>query len=297
MLSWPRTTRKLTIAIIHIVLLSAFPISAYLILTRYYVRNPVWATALIVLSAAFLFFSFYFLDNQAGRLRYFFLNNLFYYIIYTCFGAIFFFVQFAAFRELERKELLMQNRESELSFLRSQLNPHFLFNSLNNIYSLVNQKSDKALDAIAGFSQLIRYMLYDSNEQICLSEEINYITRYIALQQLRFENDLSLSIVTNGDMTCRQIAPLLLIPFVENAFKHGVFDGTGNELEITINNEKNDLYFYCSNQISKQHKDAGSGIGLGNVRRRLELLYPDHHHLDISTVNNRFIVKLHIQND
>ncbi|MHA4847461.1 sensor histidine kinase [Flavitalea antarctica] len=290
-LAMPRKMRSIVFRTLHIVMLSGFAVSTYLILLKYYSGAPVLAVTLIALVNLILFFLFFSLDPGAGRLRYFFLTNLFYFIIYIAFGAIFFFIQYAGFKELQRKELLIQHRQSELSFLRSQLNPHFLFNSLNNIYSLVNQGSGKALEAIAGFSELMRYMLYDASENVKLSEEINYMHRYIQLQQLRFEHDLPLNITISATGE-RTIPPLLFIPFIENAFKHGTFQHESDKLIISISDDGKELSFFCSNKINNQHKDAGGGIGLDNVRRRLELLYPLAHELCVTTDEDRFNVKL-----
>jgi len=296
-LQMPDTIRGLISRIIHVIMLSSFALSTYLLLLKYYSSRPILAITLIGAVNLILFFLFFIFDEKALRLRYFFLNNLFYFIIYIAFGAIFFFIRFSAYKEVQRNELLMQHRQSELSFLRSQLNPHFLFNSLNNIYSLVNQGSDKALEAIAGFSDLMRYMLYDASENIRLSDEINYIHKYIRLQQLRFDYDLPVKISVTGVTPGRTIPPLLLIPFVENAFKHGSFQSKADELIITIRYEESGLHFFCSNKVNKHQKDSQGGIGLENVKRRLELLYPSTHHLAVGMEHDRFNVKLHLQND
>jgi two-component system LytT family sensor kinase len=295
-LTIPANARSIAVRIVYIILLSSFAVATYLPLVKFYGVNPMLALSLIVLGNLILFFLFFILDEKAVRLRFFFLSNLFYFIIYMAFGAIFFFIQFSAYKEGQRRELLMQNRQSELSFLRSQLNPHFLFNSLNNIYSLVNQGSGKALDAIAGFSDLMRYMLYDANENVKLSEEINYINRYIQLQQLRFDFNLPLKISVSVLPVESTIPPLLLIPFVENAFKHGSFQSAEDELIITITNDEQGLQFFCSNKISNLQKDSQGGVGLNNVKRRLELLYPSTHQLCIAIEKDRFNVKLLLQN-
>jgi two-component system LytT family sensor kinase len=291
------TLKSVVLKIVHVIMLSSFALSVYLLLVKYYSSNPVLALTLIVIVNVILFFLFFILDEKAGRLRYFFLQNLFYFIIYMAFGAIFFFIQYSAYKEVQRKELLMQHRQSELSFLRSQLNPHFLFNSLNNIYSLVNQGSGKALDAIAGFSDLMRYMLYDASENVMLGEEINYIHKYIRLQQLRFDYDLPLRISVSGVSIERTIPPLLLIPFIENAFKHGSFQTESDELIITITNDEKELIFFCSNKINNHQKDSQGGIGLENVKRRLELLYPSAHRLSVAIEQDRFNVNLLLRND
>jgi two-component system LytT family sensor kinase len=293
----PDTIRAFVSRIMHVIMLGSFALVTYLLLFKYYSSRPMLAITLIGAANLVLFFLFFIIDEKGVRLRHFFINNLFYFIIYMAFGAIFFFIRFSAYKEVQRKELLMQHRQSELSFLRSQLNPHFLFNSLNNIYSLVNQGSEKALDAIAGFSDLMRYMLYDASENIRLSDEINYINKYIHLQQLRFDFELPVKISVVGVTPGKTIPPLLLIPFVENAFKHGNFKSKEDELIITIRNDESGLYFFCSNKVNNHQKDSRGGIGLDNVKRRLELLYPSTHQLAVGMENDRFNVKLHLQND
>ena len=148
----------------------------------------------------------------------FFISSIF--IIY---GIVFYFIRYSYYKELQQRELLLQNRQSELSFLRSQINPHFLFNSLNNIYSLAYQQSERVLPAIAGLSDLLRYMLYDANEKVPLEKELEYIRKYIDLQRLRFEQPVKAEFIVPAIPAKFLIPPLLLIPFVENAFKHGEF--------------------------------------------------------------------------
>ncbi|HTF31019.1 MAG TPA: histidine kinase [Flavitalea sp.] len=289
-------TRKLFFHRIFEILSSgSFALAGYYILLRFYPEKPFFAATLLLLVSALLFFIFFSLEKPNTRLRYFFLANVFYFIIYSVFGIVFFFIQYAAYKDVQRKELLIQNRQSELLFLRSQINPHFLFNSLNNIYALVYQGSDQALNAISGFSELMRYMLYDTTENIKFTDEMNYIKKYIQLQQLRFDYNLPVNISVSGESIEKTIPPLLLIPFIENAFKHGRYAHSGDELVISIINSERDLHFYCSNKIGRGHKDLQGGIGLGNVKRRLELLYPQSHELLITNDSDSFTIKLHLK--
>jgi two-component system, LytTR family, sensor kinase len=279
-----------------IVVLGLFPITAYYILLKLYQDRPVTAMMLVTICCTILFFLFFLAHSKSERLRYFFLFNLFYFMLYSLFGVMFFFVQFSAYKESQRKEMVAQNKQTELSFLRSQLNPHFLFNSLNNIYSLVYHKSDKSLEAISGFSELMRYMLYDANGNVPLSEEVNYIRKYIALQQLRFDYVLPVQLTVTGNNMNRMIPPLIMIPFVENAFKHGRFSSADDCLNISIDNTEHEFSFYCSNVISQVNKDKQGGIGLENICRRLALIYPSTHDLKIATEDNHYIVKLIVRN-
>lgn len=235
--------------------------------------------------------------SRQVRLRSYFQENLTYTLISLVFGLVFYFVRLAYYKELQRKELELQSRRSELSFLRSQVNPHFLFNSLNNIYSLVYQGSGQALNAIAGLSDLLRYMLYDTSEKVELAKELDYIQKYIDLQRVRFDHPIRASLRIEGDLTAVEIAPLLLIPFVENAFKHGDFSAAGPGMTILVRQSADRLVFHCTNGKGSGQKDPGGGIGLGNVSRRLALLYAGRHELSIDNGPVNFTVNLELRHE
>jgi sensor histidine kinase YesM len=198
-------------------------------------------------------------------------------------------------QEKERKELEKQQLLSELSFLKSQVNPHFLFNSLNGIYALAIKKSDKTPDAILQLSELMRHMLYESDkEQVDLEKETAYLENYIQLQKLRLPPEVQIHFQAEGNLSGKKIAPMLFIPFIENAFKHGV-DTNGGNIQIKLQVKENRLSFDMMNRISKaQNKDTVSGIGLANVRKRLDLLYSGRYHLEVKESNGNFIVHLHL---
>lgn len=185
-----------------------------------------------------------------------------------------------------RKDLENEKLAAELAFLRSQINPHFLFNSLNNIYSLAYQKSEKAPEAILKLSGIMRYMLNESNEHVvAISEEIGYLKNYIQLQKLRFKDGGSLEFDLQGEDYSRQkIAPFVLIALVENAFKHGDCSDAENPVKICCTISPGTLLFKVSNKISEFSKDREPGTGLNNLKRRLDLLYRDKYSLEI--VNN-----------
>jgi len=231
------------------------------------------------------------------RLSLFFRNNILIYVLNTIFAMVFYFIRYTRQKELEQKELELQNRTSELSFLRSQVNPHFLFNNLNTIYSLVYHKSEQALPAIAGLSELLRYMLYDSSEKIELEQEISYIEKYISLQQLRFENPVAVNMKVTGNVKEMKVPPLLLIPFIENAFKHGDVSESKEWLWIDINMAGAELVFSCINTKASKSKDFTGGIGIGNVTKRLELLFKGRYKLDIRDNEHQFTVKLELNNE
>ncbi|WP_367865192.1 sensor histidine kinase [Pedobacter sp. WC2423] len=181
-----------------------------------------------------------------------------------------------------QRSLETERKDMELQFLKSQLNPHFLFNSLNNIYSLAYQKSDKTADAILKLAEIMRYMIYESNDSwVALSKEIEYVQSYIELQKLRFKNGASVEMTLNGEIDDQQIIPLILISFVENAFKHGVANDPKDPIRINIIANQKILHFSITNKKSNGNKDEVGGVGLNNVERRLQLLYPERYKLNI----------------
>ncbi|MDB2385136.1 sensor histidine kinase [Polaribacter sp.] len=189
-----------------------------------------------------------------------------------------------------------QKVNSELSFLRAQLNPHFLFNTLNNIYSLANKKSENTTVAIVKLSELMRYMIYEANEeQISLEKEIEYIKNYISLQLLRIKDASGVQINIHGNLRYK-IEPLLLISFIENAFKYGTDYRGKTDIRITISVVDNELLFETINTVSS-HKTASknSGIGLENIQNRLKLLYPKTHTLTVAKNDNSFKVNLSLK--
>ena len=200
--------------------------------------------------------------------------------------------------ERQKKEMEAEKLTSELAFLKSQVNPHFLFNTLNNICSLARKKSDDTENAIIKLSQIMRYMLQDSQvEKVNLEMEVEYLNGYIELQRIRLPESVRVNFLVEGNPEKISIEPLLLIPFVENAFKHGVTFQGDTDINISLRISENRLVFYVSNKIARQGEmpgKNGSGIGLKNVVRRLELLYPDRHKLSVTDDGNLYQVELMI---
>jgi len=198
-----------------------------------------------------------------------------------------------------KSELLLQNQTSELALLRSQVNPHFLFNTLNNIYSLVYRKSEDAPAAVMKMSSIMRYMLFDAAaDTVPLEKEIDYLKSFIELQQLRTRQKDFVSFSVGGGIEGHTIIPMLLIPFVENAFKHGNKSAPSPGIIINLTVEPGWILFEVSNYLKKgpdTAHDNGSGIGLNNVRRRLELLFPGKHTLETWEENDMYHVKLIIE--
>ena len=188
------------------------------------------------------------------------------------------FRQQLAAKEHEQN-LIRDKLETELKYLRNQTNPHFLFNTLNNIYALARKKSDETADVVMKLSKLLRFMLYETkNAQIRICDEIKNLDDYIELEKLRYNDRLTLSFVREIDNESEPIAPLLLIPFVENAFKHGASESRFESfihLELTLQNGILDFYIENTKEENGK-KQNDENIGLSNVRRQLELLYREH---------------------
>jgi len=198
-----------------------------------------------------------------------------------------------------KDELIKERQAGEIALLRSQVNPHFLFNTLNNIYSLVYNKSDEAPEAVMKLSSIMRYMLYDSNTDIVdVNKEVEYLNSFIELQQLRIPQKGFVEIKVTGSMENRTIAPMLLIPFVENAFKHGDKNHAPG-ITIHLNMEPDRLVFSVANYIKTNGQllvDESGGFGLENIKRRLGLLYSDKHVLKINKFEDKFKIELSILN-
>tara|TARA_R110002050_G_scaffold223338_1_gene359128 strand:- start:47453 stop:48493 length:1041 start_codon:yes stop_codon:yes gene_type:complete len=183
---------------------------------------------------------------------------------------------------------------SELQFLKTQLNPHFLFNSLNAIYSLSVKKSPDTSEAIINLSELMRYMLYEADKDLVpLTKELEYIKSYVQLQRLRLSDSENVLLKISGDDRGMAIPPLLFISFIENAFKYGTdFKGKTN-VKINLSIFKESIHFSIINKIGAFKKDSeSSGVGLQNIRNRLKLLYPDSHDLFVENDGENYCVRL-----
>ncbi len=199
-------------------------------------------------------------------------------------------------REKQEAALRNENLLSEMKFLKSQVNPHFLFNSLNNIYTLVLLKQDKAPAMLMKLSEMLRYMLYECNdERVPLEKEIIYINNYIGLQQLKTEQQQNISTDFGRLDHIISIPPLLLIPFIENSFKHSkIEDVKTGWVSISLDCSAKQIDLKIANSIPSIAvvKDKTRGIGLENIKRRLELLYPKKHELQINETQQEFSVRL-----
>lgn len=200
----------------------------------------------------------------------------------------------------EKQELQTQTMQSELRFLKSQINPHFLFNTLNNLYALTLKKSDKAPEIVIKLSEMMRYMLYECNEKsVLLQKEVNYIRNYIDLESLRQGQNVQINFQVSGQLSEQQIAPLIFIPFLENAFKHGLNNHiTEGFVNIHLAVENQQIHFFIENSkpdkipIQQPNRPKSGGIGLVNIYRRLNLIYPGQYDLKIENNPKTYAVDL-----
>ena len=190
-------------------------------------------------------------------------------------------------------ELEKQNLEQQLEYLRYQINPHFFMNTLNNIHALVDIDPEKAKDTILELSKMMRYVLYEGNKQgVPLSRELDFIRHYVALMQLRYTDKVRISVLLPGEVPDRQVPPLMLITFIENAFKHGVSYQKESFIEVKIDVKDDQLLFSCRNSKADKSNEEKGGVGLTNVRERLNLLYRNDYTLRIDDTSDIYTVQL-----
>ncbi|QGY42680.1 GHKL domain-containing protein [Maribellus comscasis] len=201
--------------------------------------------------------------------------------------------------EKRQKELEKEKLHSELAFLKNQVSPHFFFNTLNNIYSLIEVNTNDAQEAVMKLSRMMRYLLYESeSEKTQLSNEINFLNHYIDLMRLRLSRKVDLLVDLPANDSKLKVPPLLFIPFIENAFKHGITYREKSFIHISMKIEDCKILFSCKNSIGKQLdkeiNENHSGIGLENVKKRLNLIFPDKYILNIEPTEKEFDVSLEI---
>jgi two-component system, LytTR family, sensor kinase len=201
-------------------------------------------------------------------------------------------------QQLLLQKITVEKLNAEVDFLRAQINPHFLFNILNNLYALTLKKSEQAPDVVLKLSDMMEYMLYDSTaEKVLLEKEVTYLHHYLELERLRFRGEAAIHLHVNGAMNGQEIAPLLLLPLVENAAKHGLRTQSKNGwLTVNIGLHQSTLTVVVenANPPAAVHKSKG-GIGLSNLRKRLELLYPSRHCLELEDKKDSFLARLVIE--
>lgn len=212
-------------------------------------------------------------------------------------SLIFSLINKVQIQEDTEKQLSKEKSATEIQLLKAQINPHFIFNSMNNIYSLAYSKSDQAPEAILKLSEMLRYVYYDCNrDEVTLGAELEYIRNYIAFQQMKSPQKQNILLDTEGIDESFRIAPMLFIPFVENSFKYSkIEDLKDARVEIKLSTQEGNLRFKISNTHPEIGNIPGSGMGIENVRNRLGLTYPGMSSLDIKDENNLFEVKMKIK--
>ncbi|MBS7566032.1 sensor histidine kinase [Mucilaginibacter sp. Bleaf8] len=223
----------------------------------------------------------------------YFLSTVFTSVLFIFLSIVLQFTVDWFLNERIQRDLENQRLTAELALLKSQINPHFLFNSLNSIYSLAYQRADNTPDAILKLSEIMRYMLYECNDnKVDLAKELQYLQNYIDMQKIRFGKNAYVDFEVNGVVTNQRIVPLLLISFIENAFKHGVANDAESPIVLKININDGHLDFYMHNKKHLLNRDAAGGIGLSNVKRRLNLLYHNKYNLVINDTADTYSCEL-----
>ncbi|OOQ58839.1 sensor histidine kinase [Mucilaginibacter pedocola] len=225
-------------------------------------------------------------DNYRGNIwpaKRYISNIVFYYFPgYFMYGMAYFFAENWYCNSRRHQELQKEKLATELAFLRSQVNPHFLFNTINDIYALTYQKSDMAPEALLKLSVMLRYMLREGNEDFMpLNREVEYLENAIALQRIGAKGQAYINFTQEGYIGEQPVASLLFIAFVENAFKHGVWNDPEHPVGIYLHADNLGVIFNVRNRKNNGLKDSTGGIGLSNVQRRLQLIYPDRHRLTV----------------
>lgn len=283
----------------NIILIMAVPyilsiVFSYL-LAFLYSKNKKWILGFVALYI-FIFVWSFILGNQSFLLAFGRLISA----LPSSFIGIILYVSYDWFRKHEhQKELEKQNLQSELQLLKNQINPHFLFNTLNNIDSLIRSNPEKASNALVQISGIMRYMIYETNTPwVPLKKELEYIENYLHLQHLQYANLQLVDYSVKGNPDSIQVAPMLFIPFIENAFKHCTDKTKTSAIRICFEITDKQISFFISNiadQTQSIHKDETRGIGLNIVKRRLDIIYPEQYTLCIKEINNLFCVTLSLK--
>ena len=292
-------------------------VNSQVLMPRFFFSKRYWLYGLLTLAAILLVsycaqelidqyagFSF---ERGSGRPRgrsfpfhstWKFMSRSFPFFIALIIGSVYEVANLANRQERETVQLKNEKLQTELKFLRSQTNPHFLFNALHNIYSLSVLKSERTPDYLLKLSEMLRYMLYEANaEFVPLQKEVDYLKNYVDLQLLKDSRGLNVKLDIPEPCPELQIAPLLFVPFVENAFKHSrVEDRTTGWIFIGLTVEGKRLRLEVKNSLPERAstKDQTGGIGLTNVWRQLELLYPDRHELVVSSEGGTYSAVLNL---
>jgi len=263
-----------------------------------YILYGIFLIGIIFLSSFLLWSFFVWAFNDRFKLY----NYLFEITFFVIGSSFLKFIKSVYNQRLEMQEMKTKQIQTELNLLKAQINPHFIFNTLNNLFGLSRKQDQRTSTGIFQLSHLLRYMIYNSKEdKIALEQEIEQIHRLIDLEMLGFskEDDIKIDFQFKGNVKEYQIPPTLLVPFIENAFKHGISIEDPSFLKIDLIIEKQNLYFSVINSITNHKRidnKIDSGEGLKNVKRRLELLYPESHDLKILENKKTFKIELTLSN-
>lgn len=228
-------------------------------------------------------------------ITYYLFDNLYYGANSILTSSLIWILNYSLKTTNEANTLRLEKTNAEISFLKSQINPHFIFNTLNNIYSLVYSKSNQSLVAIESLSKLLRYINQTSSQMnIEILKEWEYIENYIELESIRLNEPLNIVIHNNVSQDIF-IQPMLLIPFIENAFKHGELSDKEIPFSIFLEADSSNIKFSVSNKISKYLKDDSTGIGIENIKKRLQITYPNKYKLNIAQTENVFSIELELE--
>lgn len=302
--SWPYV---LFYSLLQVVLMAIlFYVNAELLIPRYFethrlVRYLVLTTGLFLLVGGIRIWASDWVDSSPQPPFYLPRIRLYTFPLLTSLATLVFSTFYTLFqiryqKEKQHLQIISEQREAQLQFLRGQINPHFLFNTLNNIYALTVTKSDRAPQMILGLSDLLRYLVYDSQQKkVSLSTEVEQISRFISLFQLRYPTPLTINFRTEGELHHVFIEPMILIPLVENCLKHtdlGINVQGFVTIELITNQRQ--VQFRTSNSYLENdtQKDSTGGVGLVNIRQRLQLNYPNRHQLTYVRGQGQFNLSL-----
>jgi hypothetical protein len=285
------------IIITHLLLIGYYYFNTYYAIPKFYFPKKTLGYALITVACALTLVLIMQTDKSFNPLEPAHLkmgNLIFIFSIVIRFIMIFLLsLGITSYNRLKQAE--QEKLKTELSYLKAQINPHFLFNTLNSIYALSVKKSDVTPESITKLSSIMRYVITEATEDfVPLRKELDYVSAYIELEKLRLTSKVDLQFTLSGSPENNKIAPLIFIPFIENAFKYGVSTSENSKIAISINLSENELILDCFNTkpASRQNKTENTGLGIENSKKRLGILYPSKHQLDIKESETEFRVNL-----
>jgi len=288
---------------VHLALMAFLVYAHTLVLIPYLLekkRIALYITGVVVLIAVYtllrswvqLYWDTVVWPDDVMKLTDYFKWNLFYAVWFILISSMLLYTQKWSEQRQQVKNIQINQLQTELKYLRAQINPHFLFNGLNTIYGYIDINNQQARDILVQFSDLLRYNLYEADvDMVELEQETKFLQNYVALQRARSNDNMKIELVVEVEDSTVKIAPLICMAFVENAFKYTTRDNRENNVKIYLQQKGNFIHFTCTNSYEDAQQQS-KGIGLNNVMRRLELLYKDRYTLDIRKDNNIYQVAL-----